>query len=388
LVDRNSGVTRTVSVESTAQPKTALAHVRILGRGWQQEVGLVIAIVLLGAYFTSRNSVFISLENLGNIGEQSTLLGVLAVGMTFVVVSGQFDLSVGSTFGLSAIVFAVALEAGWNVWLAALAGIASGTAMGLTNGLLSVLLRVPVIIITLGTLSIYRGTSYWISDGFPVSNFGQSSGLFKFGRGELVPWPSGLDWMPDLALALAGVALLGHLLLSRTAFGQHVSALGSNRRAAQLAGVRVNRVQAGVLTLLGLTAGIAGVLGVAQAGSADPNGGAGYELDVIAAVIIGGAALTGGRGRILASLLGILLITEVRNGLVISGVSLYGQVIVSGVLVVAAVAVDRLITGRGERSTSLAQEVAHGVRWLSGERQVTPSSPRRRSHPISKKEER
>jgi ribose transport system permease protein len=374
-------VTQAVSAGSNAQVQTALAHARPLVRGWQQELGLVVAIVLLGVYFTSRNSVFVSLENLGNIAEQGTLLGLLAVGMTFVVVSGQFDLSVGSTFGLSAIVFGVALEAGWNVWLAALAGIASGAGMGLTNGLLSVLLRVPVIIITLGTLSIYRGTSYWISDGFPVSNFSQSSGLFKFGQGELVPWPSGLNWIPDLVLALAGVALLGHLLLSRTALGQHAYALGSNRRAAQLAGVRVNRVQAAVLTFLGLTAGIAGVLGVAQAGSADPNGGAGYELDVIAAVIIGGAALTGGRGRVPASLLGVLLISEVRNGLVISGVSLYGQIIVSGVLVVAAVAVDRLITGRGERQTSLGQELAHGVRPLT-------RGLRQRPQPIPKEEER
>jgi ribose transport system permease protein len=374
-------VTQGVSAGSNAQVQTALAHARPLVRGWQQELGLVVAIVLLGVYFTSRNSVFVSLENLGNIAEQSTLLGLLAVGMTFVVVSGQFDLSVGSTFGLSAIVFGVALEAGWNVWLAALAGIASGAGMGLTNGLLSVLLRVPVIIITLGTLSIYRGTSYWISDGFPVSNFSQSSGLFKFGQGELVPWPSGLNWIPDLVLALAGVALLGHLLLSRTALGQHAYALGSNRRAAQLAGVRVNRVQAAVLTFLGLTAGIAGVLGVAQAGSADPNGGAGYELDVIAAVIIGGAALTGGRGRVPASLLGVLLISEVRNGLVISGVSLYGQIIVSGVLVVAAVAVDRLITGRGERQTSLGQELAHGVGPLT--RRL-----RQRLQPIPKEKER
>jgi len=336
-----------------------------LGKGWPQEVGLVIAIVLLGVYFTSRNSVFISLENIGNIAEQSTFLGILAVGMTFVVVSGQFDLSVGSMFGLSAIVFAVALEAGWNVWLAALAAVVSGAGMGLTNGLLSVVLRVPVIIITLGTLSIYRGASYWISDGFPISDFGQSSSLFKFGQRELIPWPSGLDWIPDVVLTLVVAALAGHLLLSRTAFGQHVYALGSNRRAAQLAGVHVNRVQLGVLTVLGLTAGIAGVLGVAQAGSADPNAGAGYELDVIAAVIIGGAALTGGRGRVGASLLGILLIGEVRNGLVISGVSLYGQVIVSGVLVIAAVAVDRLITGRGERQGTLKREVAHMFKPLT-----------------------
>jgi ribose transport system permease protein len=361
---------------------------RPLGKGWRQEIGLVTAVVLLGIYFTSRNGVFLSLDNLGNIVEQSTFIGLLAVAMTFVVVSGQFDLSVGSMFGLSAIVFGTALEAGWNVWLAAAAGVVSGAGMGLTNGVLSVLLRVPVIIITLGTLSIYRGTSYWISNGFPVSDFGQSSALFRFGQGRLIPWPSGLAWIPDLVVALVAVALVGHLLLSRTVFGQHVYTLGSNRRAAQLAGLHVNRVQVGVLTLLGLAAGIAGVLGVAQAGSADPNAGVGYELDVIAAVIIGGAALTGGRGRVPASLLGILLIGEVRNGLVISGVSLYGQVIVSGVLVVAAVAVDRLITGRGERQETLRKEVAYGVRRLMrGLHVPEPHAPRPRAHSISKEEE-
>lgn len=372
-----------MSVGSRARLGSAVALARPLGkrlgRSGQQEIGLVVAVVLIGGYFTWRNGVFLSLTNLGNIAEQSTFIGLLAVAMTFVVVSGQFDLSVGSMFGLSAIVFAVALEAGWNVWLAALAGIGAGAAMGLTNALLSVLLRVPVIIITLGTLSIYRGTSYWISGGFPVSNFAQSSALFKFGQSGLVPWPSALDWLPDLVLALVGMALLGHLLLSRTAFGQHVYALGSNRRAAQLAGVHVNRVQVGVLTLLGVMAGLAGVLAVAETGSADPNGGVGYELDVIAGVIIGGASITGGRGGVPASLLGILLIGEVRNGLVISGVSLYGQVIVSGVLVVAAVAVDRLITGRGERQGSLKLDVVRGIRRVTR---------RETARPISKEEQR
>lgn len=366
-----------------------IALARPLARGGTQEIGLVVAIVLLGVYFTSRNGVFISFDNLGNIAEQSTFIGLLAVGMTFVVVGGQFDLSVGSMFGLAGIVFAEALQAGWNVWLAALVSVASGAGMGLTNGLLSVLLRVPVIIVTIGTLSIYRGAAYWISNGFPVSDFGQSSALFKFGQRELIPWPSSLDWIPDLVLALVGVALLGHLLLSRTAFGQHLYALGSNRRAAQLAGVHVHRVQVGALALLGLTAGIAGVLGVAQAGSADPNGGVGYELDVIAAVIIGGAALTGGRGRVAASMLGVLLIGEVRNGLVISGVSLYGQLIVSGVLVLAAVALDRLITGRGERQASLGKEVAYHSRRLTRRLQeLRPHHSRHKARLISKEEER
>jgi ribose transport system permease protein len=363
-----AAVTPGASAGSRRRLRTPLRQARVLGKGlangWQQEVGLVSAIVLLGVYFTSRSGLFISFDNIGNIAEQSTFIGLIAVGMTFVVVAGQFDLSVGSMFGLSGILFAEALATGWNVWVAAAVGIASGAAMGLTNGLLSVLFRVPVFIVTLGTLSIYRGTAYWVSSGFPVSDFPQSSALFRFGQRELIPWPASLDWIPDLVVALAAVALLGHLVLSRTGFGQHVYALGSNRRAAQLAGVRVNRVQIGALTLLGVTAGLSGVLGVAQAGSADPNGGVGYELDVIAGVIIGGAALTGGRGRVPASLLGILLIGEVRNGLVINDVSLYGQMVVSGALVVVAVAVDRLITGRGERQARFRDEAAYRLRRL------------------------
>jgi ribose/xylose/arabinose/galactoside ABC-type transport system permease subunit len=197
-----------------------------------------------------------------------------------------------------------------------------------------------------------------------VADFDQSSALFKFGQRKLIPWPSGLDWIPDLVLALVVVAFLGHLVLKQMTFGQHVYAIGSNRTAAALSGVRVSRVQIGVLVVLGLTAGFSGVLGVAQSGSADPNAGAGFELDVIAAVIIGGAAISGGRGTILASLLGILLIGEVRNGLVIIGASIYGQIIVSGALVIIAVAIDRLITGRGERQSSIRKEVKLKTRQL------------------------
>jgi ribose transport system permease protein len=365
-VDREKVVKQgSLSPEMTGQSAWARVPGLRLHKGWHQEVGLIAAIVLLGAYFTYKNSIFISLENLGNIAEQITFLGILAVGMTFVIISGQFDLSPGSMFGLSGIVFAVALEAHVNLWLAAVLGVAAGLGMGMANGLLSILLRVPAIIITLGTLSIYRGISYWISNGFPVSDFSQSNAVFKFGQGLLIPWPSSMDWVPDLFLALLVVAIAGHLFLTRTVFGQHVFGLGSNRTASLLAGVRVNRVQVRALTLLGLTAGISGVLGVAQAGSADPNGGVGYELDVIAAVIIGGASITGGRGSILASMLGIVLIGEVRNGLVIIGVSLYGQIIVSGALVVAAVAVDRLITGRGERHGPVRKEVSRKARQVS-----------------------
>jgi ribose transport system permease protein len=329
-----------------------------------QEIGLLIAILLLAAFFGWRSPLFLSMKNIGNIAEQITFLAILAIGMTFVIVSGQFDLSIGSIYGLSAIIFGSLLQAGYALSLSLIIALISGSLLGFANGLLTVLLSVPTIIITLGTLSVYRGIAWWMSDGFPVSNFKQSSAFFEFGQRHLIPWPKGLDWIPDLVLVPVVVGILGHLLLSQTAFGHRLYAIGSNRQAASLAGVQVQRVQVWALVLMGGLAALSGVLSVAQSGAADPNSGVGFELDVIAGVIIGGAAIQGGRGTIGASILGVLLIGEVRNGLIIIGVNLYGQIIVSGILVILAVAVDKYITRRTRESRGLREEARRSLRML------------------------
>jgi ribose transport system permease protein len=338
---------------------------RYLTRGLrQQETGLLLAILLLGVLFSWQSPLFISLPNIGNIAEQITFLAILAVGMSLVIISGQFDLSIGSTYGLTAIIFASALQAGYDLWISIILAVGAGCLLGLANGVLTIGLGVPAIIITLGTLSIYRGAAWWLSDGFPVSNFDQSSAFFEFGQRRLIPWPDWLDWIPDMVLVPIVVGVLGHLVLSRTLFGHRLYAVGSNPRAASVAGVRVGRIQLSALVLMGVAAAVAGVLSVAQSGAADPNGGVGFELDVIAGVIIGGAAIQGGRGTIGASILGVLLIGEVRNGLIISGVNLYGQIIVSGVLVIAAVAVDRYITRRAREGRGLMEEALRLMRTL------------------------
>ena len=323
-----------------------------------QEVGLAVTICLLGVFFTLKNPVFFSLQNIGNILEQITFLGILAVGMTFVVISGQFDLSVGSVYGLTAIIFAYMMAHGIGVWVAMPLAVLCGAGLGLLNGLLVVSLQVPAIIVTLGTLGIYRGLAYWISGVFPISDFAHTSAIFRISQGTFIPWPGPLDWIPDLVVALIAVGIIGHLILSRTVFGHHVYAIGSSRVAAMVSGVRVMRVQVFVLVLMGITCALSAILGVGQSGTADPNAGTGFELDVIAAVIIGGVAINGGRGTITASLLGMLLIGEVRNGLIIIGVSLYGQIIVSGVLIIAAVAVDRFVTRRVESGRGVREQVA------------------------------
>jgi ribose/xylose/arabinose/galactoside ABC-type transport system permease subunit len=318
-----------------------------------QELGLIIAIFILAVFFSLQSPLFISFRNVGNILEQSTFLATLAVGMTMVIISGQFDLSIGSMYGFSAIIFATLLQDHVPLWISFVLSLTAGALLGLANGLLTIVLTVPAIIITLGTLSIYRGAAWWLSDGFPVSNFDQSSAFFAFGQRHFIPWPIGLHWVPDLVLVPVVVGTVGHLLLSRTALGHRLYGVGSNRKAASLAGVRVGRIQVTALVLMGFLSALAGMLGVAQSGAADPNGGVGFELDVIAGVIIGGAAIQGGRGTIGASILGILLIGEVRNGLIIIGVNLYGQIIVSGILVILAVAVDKFITRRAREGRKL-----------------------------------
>lgn len=307
-------------------------------------LGIVIALLALGAIFTVLQPRFGSLYNIGNVVSQSSILGIMATGMTFAIVSGEIDLSVGSTFALCAISFALFLQSGWNVYLAIVAAVALGAVAGLFNGILSVLFSVPSIIITLGTLNVYSGLALYISKGLPISNFRNTGPLFSFGQNS-VPGPALVSWIPQLALAWLVVGVIGYWVLHSTAFGMRVYATGSNRQAAVNAGISDVRVRLQVLALVGASAGLAGVLSVGQFGSASPGAGSTYNLTVIAAVIIGGAALYGGRGSVFASAIGVLILGEVNNGLIIAGANLYGQVIAQGALVVLAVAIDRLSHG-------------------------------------------
>jgi ribose/xylose/arabinose/galactoside ABC-type transport system permease subunit len=201
--------------------------------------------------------------------------------------------------------------------------------MGAVNAGLSIGLNVPTIIITLGMLSGYRGLAFLLSDGYPIERFEKTAWFWNLGDGKLAG-------VPYDAVVLLVFALASGYMLRSTRLGLHVYAMGSNRRAAEVAGLRVDRIRTGAL------------LAVAQASVGDPNLGTGYELDAIAAVIIGGAKLAGGAGTVLASVLGILLIGVIRNGLVIVGVSIYVLIVISGLVVIAAVAIDRFFVRRRE----------------------------------------
>jgi ribose transport system permease protein len=307
-----------------------------------REGGLVVAILLTGVGFTLINSTFSDIRNLENIASQISFVGVIAVAMTFVLITGEIDLSVGSMVAVASIVFGILLRDGVPMPLAIVLTLLAGCSMGALNGMLTVVLRVPTIIITLGMLSAYRGLAYELANGYPVSNFPTTSSFWTLGNGHL------FGHIPYDAIVLVVFALAASYALRRTRTGLHIYAMGSNRRAAELAGLHVNRIRVGVLIFSGFASGISALLAVALTQTADPNVGTGYELDAIAAVVIGGAKLMGGSGTVLGSILGLLLIGVIQNGLVIVGVSIYLLIVVSGLVVIAAVAIDRLFARRRE----------------------------------------
>ena len=296
-----------------------------------REGGLVVAILLTGTIFALINSTFVDVQNLTNIASQISFIGVLAVSMTFVIITGEIDLSVGSMVAVAAVVFGTLLTDGVPLWAAIVLTLLAGCGMGAVNGALSIVLRVPTIIITLGMLSAYRGLADEVANGYPLGNYSKTGWFWAIGDQRL------FGHIPYDALVLLVFALGSGYVLRRTRTGLHVYAMGSDRRAAERAGLHVNRIRLGAVT---------------QAQTADPNLGTGYELEAIAAVIIGGAKLAGGSGTVLASVFGLLLIGMIQNGLVIVGVSIYLLVVVSGLVVIAAVAIDRFFVRRREATMS------------------------------------
>jgi ribose transport system permease protein len=310
-----------------------------------REFGVFMALVVICVVLTILNDRFLTTTNLLNIGRQISLVGIMAVGMTFVLVSSEVDLSVGSTYGFCGIVLGMLMVAGYPLAVAIVVALGAGAVIGLINGLLSTYLRLPSLIATLGMLSMVRGAALIMTDGKPVTVNAKNGvdatdlAIFGFiGQGRLFGVPMQLVFF-------IVVAALGWFLLSRTSFGFRTFAVGGSAKAARVSGINVASVKIWALTLMGVLAALAGMLSLAFLPSGQAGRmGLGLELDVIAATIVGGTSLAGGEGTILGTVLGVLIIGVLRNGLVLTGVSPFAQEFLIGLVIVVAVAIDKWST--------------------------------------------
>jgi inositol transport system permease protein len=293
-------------------------------------------------FFASQNQRFLSLRNLTNILTEGSIYGIIAVGMTFVILTAGVDLSVGSLLafaGMAGAYGARLIGADFAMsWMVALtAAIFIGAAAGYLQGKAVTLLGIPPFIVTLGGMTIWRGATLILNDGAPVSGFDE--GYRWWGTGTIAHVP-----VPVALFAL--VAATGYIVQRYTRYGRHVYAVGGNPEAARLNGLNVTAIITSVYLMIGVLSGLAGFLQSARLGAAEATAGAGYELRVIASVVIGGASLSGGRGGVGGTIIGALLIGVLTNGLVIMHVSSYWQQVVIGLIIVAAVAFDTFAKSR------------------------------------------
>ena len=298
-----------------------------------ENLGLCIVFLLILFFFSLASPYFLTVRNIFDVLRQSTFILVPALGMTLVILTAGIDLSVGSTIGLSAGITSILLLQGLPTPLAVLGGIATGALCGLINGLIITRLGVTDFITTLATLSVFRGILFTMTQGVPFAAFARPS-FSQIGRGNVGP-------IPVPVLISAGLFIILFYLLNKTAMGRHLLALGSNREAARLSGVRVRRTKIWVYIIAGITFSISGIMLASRLSSVPPDLGTGYELSVIAAVVIGGTSLFGGRGSIVGTVIGALMVSVIANGLILLDVNPFYQYVINGILIVFAVAMNR-----------------------------------------------
>ena len=302
---------------------------------YMSELTTVIALIILMAVITIINSNFLTANNLLNLLLQVTSNALIAFGMTFVILTGGIDLSVGSILALSSALTAGLLGSGMPVTLAILISLILGCILGMMNGLLISYGKLAPFIVTLATMTIFRGATLVYTNGNPITKGLSDTFLFQFlGQGYIVGIP-----FPVIIMFIVFIVL--YVLLHKTAFGKSVYAIGGNEKAAYISGVKLNKVKIIIYSISGIMASISGLIITSRLSSAQPTAGASYEMDAIAAVVLGGTSLSGGKGRILGTLIGALIIGVLNNGLNIIGVSAFWQQVVKGVVILIAVLIDR-----------------------------------------------
>ncbi len=299
-----------------------------------QKLGPLLGLLLIIIIISFMSPSFLTATNIFNVLRQVSISALIAFGMTFVILTGGIDLSVGSTLALTGAISAGLLAGGVNPLLAMLIGLLLGALLGAINGVIIAKGKVAPFIATLATMTIFRGLTLVYTDGKPVSGLGDSQAFQLFGKGYLFGIP-----VPVVTMIVAFIVL--YFILKQTTFGRRVYAIGGNEEASRLSGINVDRITIAVYALTGMLAALSALILTSRLNSAQPTAGQSYELDAIAAVVLGGTSLTGGRGWIFGTLVGALIIGVLNNGLNLIGVSSFFQQVVKGIVILIAVLLDR-----------------------------------------------
>jgi ribose/xylose/arabinose/galactoside ABC-type transport system permease subunit len=295
-------------------------------------IALGVLIMIIGV---QKPGIFFLPANILNIGQAITMLGLIALAETVVIIMGGLDLSAGSIVGLVSILVALGMRDNNNLMVGIAVGLIAGAAAGLFNGLLITKGRIEPIIATLGTMAVYRGLAFTVTKGAPIGIMDKS--FNKIGSGHVLG-------IPNPVIILVVVALGFYVLLNLTYMGRHIYAVGGNAIAAGLTGININGYKLGIYALSGLIAGVAAIILTARSNAGQPNAGVNFELDAITAAALGGTAMSGGKGSVLGTILGVLIIGVLNNGMVLLGVSQFYQFIARGALLIIAVLIQRWFT--------------------------------------------
>lgn len=297
-----------------------------------RELSVIAAILICFLVFGIADGMYLSASNVRDIIEQATIYGLMGIGMTGVIIVGGIDLSVGSVLALTGAITAKFIVAGWPPLLCAVIGLALGCLLGMINGILVTKLKLQPFIATMGTMSVYRGLAYVVTDGYPV--LGISMNYRTLVNGEITPF------IRVSTLAFFVFMLIMFIVLRKTKKGNSVYAIGGNEEAARLSGINIDRTKIFIYALGMLGTAMAGIIQIGKLGTGDPTTGNGYELNAIAAAAIGGTSMAGGRGNVVGTLFGAILFAALRVGLIVLGVDAFYQFIATGLVIIIAASIE------------------------------------------------
>lgn len=302
---------------------------------------IVVALVVEVLFFGCSAPAFTKMENIFNVLRTVSIVGIMSVGMTFVIVSGGIDLSVGAICGSVGVIVAKFMVMGVHPVMAVLIGLVAGMIVGLINGFFVSTVGVPSMIATLGTMTSMRGVAYLVSNGIPIYGFTQE--FTVIGQGYVGPVP-----IPVIIMAI--IFVIGYLVLGYSKFGRYIYGIGSNEEASRLSGVNIKKVKYYAYIISGLLSAVAGVVLLSRLNSGIPKNGEGYEMDVITAVVLGGVSIKGGEGKLPLVIVGVLIMGVLSNGLVLLNVNTYVQQVIQGMVLLLAISFDRLSQSRGAKT--------------------------------------